>query len=249
MNLDFESIIAPLLREAIDMDSVADAIDNKYYVRIKYDDEMEGDQGNPRGIRVIQPLAMGLTKRGNAVLRAFQNNGNATRRGAPKYKFFRLDRIKSWIPMRNKHFFTPPNELYNYEDDMSMHPMYKNAQFGDMEDTLSRERARTQDIANAPKVSTQNASGPIAANQQRKRNVFTSQPNSKKYSMYAKNIKDTENDFNRFDDDIWNAAERERQQQQINQRGPIQRNDDYDDYDTDDADVNEDEFITNLNKR
>jgi hypothetical protein len=51
------------------------------------------------------------------------------------------------------------------------------------------------------------------ASQQRKKNVFTSQPNSKKYAQYAKNITDTENEINRFDDDIWAKAEAEKEQQ------------------------------------
>ena len=70
---------------------------------------------------------------------------------------------------------------------------------------------------NTPKISTKNAIGPIPfANQQWKKNVFTSQPNSKKYQQYAKNIKDTENDFNRFDDSIWQNAEAEKNKQDAN---------------------------------
>ena len=73
---------------------------------------------------------------------------------------------------------------------------------------------RTQDIQNAPKIASKNKLGPIPyASQQRKKNVFTSQPNSQKYQMYQKNIADTENDFDRFSDDIWAKAEAEKQQQ------------------------------------
>ena len=54
------------------------------------------------------------------------------------------------------------------------------------------------------------------ANQQRKNNVFTSQPNSKRYAEYAKNVQDAQNDkFNRFDDDIWAKAEAEKEQQDL----------------------------------
>ena len=71
------------------------------------------------------------------------------------------------------------------------------------------------------------------ASQQWKRNVFTSQPNSKKYAQWAKNIEDTDTQFNRFDDDVWSKAEAEKEQQdnemlqknvkkpQQSQQGPI----------------------------
>lgn len=51
------------------------------------------------------------------------------------------------------------------------------------------------------------------AHQQYKKNVYTSQPNSKKYDTYRKNIENTKNDINRFDNDIWAKAEAEAQQQ------------------------------------
>ena len=65
------------------------------------------------------------------------------------------------------------------------------------------------------KLHQKNTSGPIPnASQQWKKNVFTSQPNSQKYAQYAKNIKDTEKEVNRFDNDVWAKAEAEKNQQQ-----------------------------------
>lgn len=250
INLSFENIIKGLLSEAISNDDVLDAIRNKYYVKIHYDDGMDSNP-KAKGMRVIQPMAFGTTKKGYPVVRAFQLNGNS-RRGAPNWKFFRLDRITSWKPMPNKHFFSPPNDSYgeyNTSGDRSMGTFVGNAQFADMDNPLAKARAERQQMVNAPKISTKNANGPIPAVQQTKKNVFTSQPNSKKYAQYAKNIKDTENDLNRFDDDIWAKAEAERDAQNIvpqpqaNTNGPIT------DYDVSDTEYNENDFKPNRNRR
>lgn len=251
MGLTLYDIVKPLLSEGVSDDAVIDAIHNKYHVKIKYDDGGDDSGNNPKGSRVIQPMAIGRTKKGFPVVRAFQVNGNS-RRGAPRWKFFRLDRIKSWLPMRKKKFFNLPDESfgkYNFNGDKTMGTFIDNAKFDDMSDTLSRERAKTQTIKNAPKISTKNVQGPIDANQQWKKNVFTSQPNSERYKQYAKNIKDTEDDINRFDDDIWAAAERERDaQNEPNRTGPI--NNSYEDeYDINDVDFNENDFIKNTNRK
>ena len=87
----------------------------------------------------------------------------------------------------------------------------------DTNDTLAIARQQTKSIANAPKLVGRNTPGPIPyANQQRKKNVFTSQPNSKRYAEYAKNVQDAQNDkFDRFNDDIWAKAEAEKEQQNV----------------------------------
>lgn len=251
MKLSLANVIKSLLNEEVGSDSVLDAIHNKYYVRIRYNDGKDGKSvGNPRGSRVIQPMAIGTTKSGNLVVRAFQIDGNS-RKGAPNWKFFRLDRISSWKPMPNKHFNEPPNPsygVYNTNGDRSMGEFFDNAKFDDFISPLERERNKV----NSPKISTNNVKGPISADKQWKKNVYTSQPNSQKYAQYAKNIEDTKGEINRFDDDIWANAERERDLQ--NQQGPITNNtQSYDysenDFDTDDVDFNENEFQQNTNKR
>lgn len=248
IGLTLQEIIRGIINENASSDEVLDAINNKYHVRINYDDGMEDNGGNSKGTRVIQPVALGTTKKGHPVVRAFQVNGNS-RRGAPKWKFFRLDRIVSWRPMRNKKFFSPPNSSfgeYNRFGDKTMGTFIDNAKFGDMDDPLERARAERQNVANAPKVSVKNAQGPIMANQQWKRNVFTSQPNSKKYSSIAKNI-DREGEKN---DDYWADYEKAMQQANQQQQGPIANdNNSYDEYDVNDVDFNENDFIKNNNKR
>jgi hypothetical protein len=112
----------------------------------------------------------------------------------------------------------------------------------------SETKAKKEFVKGAPKIASKNTQGPIPnASQQWKRNVFTSQPNSKKYAQWAKNIDNTDTQFNRFDDDIWAKAEAEKQQQndamlqnsamkpQQTQQGPIapEKNNDKDKKDED----------------
>lgn len=249
INLTLHSIIGHLLNENASHDEVLDAIREKYYVRINYDDGKEDNGGNSKGVRIIQPVAIGTTKKGYPVVRAFQLNGNS-RRGAPKWKFFRLDRIVSWRPMKNKKFFTPPDASYgkyNTMGDKTMGTFFDNAKFSDLEDPLLMARATTQNILHAPKVSTKNVSGPITANQQWKKNVYTSQPNSKKYADIAKNVDSTSNKM----DDYWADYEKALQQQsmQNTNSGPIDNSYDENFYDVNDVDFDENNFIDNKNRR
>lgn len=250
--LTLKEIINGLLKEDVSTDQVLDAINNKSYVRIKYDDT-DGKGG--KGTRLIQPMAVGTTKKGFPVVRAFQVGGSS-KRGAPKWKFFRLDRIVSWMPMKRKKFYMPPDRSYgeyNRTGDKTMGTFIDNAKFGDEAVGLDAEKIKTQMIKDAPKVSVKNTSGPIKANQQWKRNVFTSQPNSEKYKMVAKNIKDTENDFDRFA--AWDAAEKEAEKQNmLNQAEkptvlPSEPIGGDKEYDEDDIDFNQEDFINNNRKR
>lgn len=235
MSLNLCEILQKVLNESVGSNEVVDVINKRRYVTIEYSDE----NNNAPGKRLIQPYDYGLTKAGNEALRAFQVSGDSLR-GQPGWKMFLLSGINYWQPS-NKTFNIPPPMQgydapeYNEEGDGSMSVVYSQVKFNnDLDDTLSFVKAQREFVRNVPKISSKNNQGPIPyANQQWKKNVFTSQPNSKKYAQYAKNIKDTENDFNRFDDDIWSKAEAEKEQQknlmlqnsvkvpQQNQQGPI----------------------------
>ena len=213
MSLNLYEILQKVLNESVGPNEVSDAIINHNYVEITYVDE----DSNAPGSRLIQPYAYGVSKSNNDLLRAFQISGD-TLRGEPKWKTFRLDRITSWKPRRQTFNMPPPMQGYETEDynqngDRSMAKVYLQAKF-DFDSSLGAEKAKTEFVKTAPKISSKNAQGPVPyASQQRKKNVFTSQPNSQKYAQYAKNIKDTESEINRFDDDIWAKAEAEKQQQ------------------------------------
>ena len=240
MKITLRDRIKPFLNEDIDSDSVLQAIRNKNKVRIRYDDGQEDSAGNPKGSRVIQPMAIGTTKKGYPVVRAWQEGGG-TRRGVPKWKFFRLDRITSWRPMNNKKFFQAPNG-YNPNGDKTMGTFIDNVKFDNFISPLERQRQQFQNDVKMGKQRV-NQVGPIQqprVTQQWKKNVYTSQPNSKKYADIRKNIEATP----KKDEDFWklfdlNDAEREMTQ---NLKGPVTNQNEFD---SDDIDFDENDYINN----
>lgn len=238
MKITLRDRIKPFLNEAIDSDSVLQSIRNKNKVRIKYDDQLEDNGGNTKGTRVIMPMAIGTTKKGYPVLRAWQEGGGS-RRGVPKWKFFRLDRITSWIPLAKKKFFQAPDG-YNPNGDRTMGQFIDNAKFDDFISPLDKQRMQYQ---NDVKVGQQNNKGPVQQQQPRvtqqwKKNVYTSQPNSKKYDMIRKNIDNTP----KKDDDFWKLFDLNDAENELTrpQQGPIDNG-----YDTNDVDFDENDYINN----
>lgn len=138
----FEQIVNAILTEDVEIGKVNDAIDRTYEVKINY--LSDGDD-SASGERIIQPVAYGLTKAGNPVIRAFQPYGD-TKTKTPAWKFFRLDRIQSWKPMYKQVFKNRPPEGFNAEGifnetgDKSMSVVYNIAQFG----TTPNEKASKQ---------------------------------------------------------------------------------------------------------
>ena len=214
MSLNLYEILQKVLNESVGSNEVSDVINNHNYVDITYSDE----DNNAPGRRLIQPYAYGITMAGNECLRAFQISGD-TLRGEPKWKLFLLKRITSWHPRKQTFNIPPPMQGYNAPDynrdgDGTMSKVILQAKFEGIDDTLGAARAQKEFVKGAPKIASKNTQGPIPnASQQWKKNVFTSQPNSKKYAQWAKNVEDTDTQFNRFDDDIWAKAEAEKQQQ------------------------------------
>lgn len=129
-----ELILESLLREDVMQPNVIDSIKKRYEVEVNYkaDEDPKGS-----GYRVIQPVAYGKSKAGNLVLRAFQPFGD-TKTKVPHWKLFRLDRIQSWKPLKNRKFTEPPNSQYNAEGkynengDKSMSEIYVIANFKGM---------------------------------------------------------------------------------------------------------------------
>jgi len=215
MTLNLYEILQKVLNESVGSNDVKDAIINHNYVDITYEDE----DVNAPGHRLIQPYAYGITCAGNEAVRAFQVNGD-TLRGEPRWKLFLLKRMTSWHP-RKQTFTIPPKEQgydapdFNRNGDRTLCKVLLVANFDETGDTLDTMRKKTQGLKSAPKMSVNATKGPIPnASQQWKKNVFTSQPNSQKYAQYAKNIRDTEDEINRFDNDIWAKAEEEARKQQ-----------------------------------
>lgn len=114
-----------LLEEALLMEGVAtvsavnDAIDNLQQVEIRYN---SGGEPVATGRRIIYPVAYGLTKSGNPVVRAFEPYGD-TKTKVPAWKFFRLDRIKKWRTL-DKTFKGQELNGFNENGDETMSIVY-----------------------------------------------------------------------------------------------------------------------------
>lgn len=137
----FEQIIAEILIEDVSPGKVNDAIDRTYEVIINYN-AVEDDMAS--GKRRIQPVAYGITKAGNPVIRAYQPEGD-TKTRVPAWKMFRLDGIESWKPMYKKVFEEPPG--YNPLGDKTMAEVYNKAIFGN---PLNVGQDKTQEVPVEP---------------------------------------------------------------------------------------------------
>ena len=83
-------------------DKFLDAIKNKQWVQISYDDEEEPKH---TGYRQCIVVAYGTTSRGNVGIRCYQQFGD-TRTICPDYKIFLLKRLKAFKPMLNVEKWT-----------------------------------------------------------------------------------------------------------------------------------------------
>lgn len=124
-------LIESLLEEAISTEEVADAIKSHRCVHINYNSTK--GQGKNTGERYIVPFALGITKSGNPILRAFQPEGDSTSE-VPRWKYFRLDRIENWTPS-DETFTKEQIDSYstygepNYNGDKTMSSVYLVATF------------------------------------------------------------------------------------------------------------------------
>ena len=116
-----------ILLESVSTQDITDAIKKRYEVKIKYDN----GNGNER---LIEPVAYGISKAGNPVLRAFQPFGD-TKTKVPHWKLFRVDKIIEWKPLKNRKFTEPPAQQWNAEGkynpngDKEMKTVYLSADF------------------------------------------------------------------------------------------------------------------------
>lgn len=117
-----------LITEIANMRNIEDAIRNKQKVVIYYD----GDEPGGKGLRVIEPVCLGRSKRNNLVLRAWDDEGASHRgflgiRPMPGWRLFKLDKILSWQPTGEN--FTTPKPNYNPNGDKSMISVIINSKF------------------------------------------------------------------------------------------------------------------------
>jgi predicted DNA-binding transcriptional regulator YafY len=113
-----------ILLERADRNKLMDAIENKNVCRIYY----EGDTTIVKGLRVIEPVCLGKSKRNNLVVRAWQRVGvSDTPDNIPGWRMFRLDRIETFVPLDEK--FNEPKPNFNKNGDKDMIEIYSLASF------------------------------------------------------------------------------------------------------------------------
>lgn len=117
-----------LILEVASRDQVFDAIKNKRVCVINYN----GDEPGGKGLRVIEPVAFGLSKKGNAVLRAWDREGASHtaykgEKPLPGWRLFRLDKMDFIRPTQET--FDTPKPDYNPNGDKSMKRVFINAVF------------------------------------------------------------------------------------------------------------------------
>jgi len=118
-----------IINEIASLDSIINAIKNRHRVIIYYD----GDEPGGRGIREIEPVCLGISKAGNKVLRAWDNEGSSHTayigdQPLPSWRLFRLDKILSNKPTGEVYNEIRPG--YNLNGDKSMVSVIINAKFG-----------------------------------------------------------------------------------------------------------------------
>ena len=108
-----------LITEAASIDDIKKSIEQKQVCSIYY----EGDEPGGRGLREIEPVALGRSKAGNLVLRGWDRTGasHTAYKGEqplPSWRLFRVDKITMLKPTREN--FTQAQPGYNFTGDKSM---------------------------------------------------------------------------------------------------------------------------------
>lgn len=108
-----------LITEAASIDDIKKSIEQKQVCSIYY----EGDEPGGRGLREIEPVALGRSKAGNMVLRGWDRTGasHTAYKGEqplPSWRLFRVDKITMLKPTREN--FTQAQPGYNFNGDKSM---------------------------------------------------------------------------------------------------------------------------------
>ena len=117
-----------LICELASIDVVVDCIKNKKKCVIYYD----GDEPGGRGLRDIELVCLGVSKAGNKVVRAWDNEGSSHtaykgEQPLPGWRLFRLDKILSLKPTGEN--FTEMKPGYNPNGDKSMVRVIINSKF------------------------------------------------------------------------------------------------------------------------
>ena len=127
--MKLQDSLKSIIYEIASIDDVVNSIKGKKKVIINYD----GDEPGGKGIREIEPVCLGVSKSGNKVLRAWDNEGSSHtaykgEQPLPGWRLFRLDKILSLKP--TGEVYSEPKPGYNFNGDKSMVSVIINAKFG-----------------------------------------------------------------------------------------------------------------------
>ena len=117
-----------LLLEIASIETVQNAVNGRQVCIVYYD----GDEPGGRGLREIEPVALGKSKAGNLVMRAWDREG-ASHTGykgeqpLPGWRLFRLDKVLSCKP--SGEVYNEPRPNYNFNGDKSMTTIITIARF------------------------------------------------------------------------------------------------------------------------
>lgn len=108
-----------LITEIASIETVQDAVNGRKVCVIYYD----GDEPGGRGLREIEPVALGKSKAGNLVMRGWDREGSSHtaykgEQPLPSWRLFRLDKILSCKP--TGEVYNTPRPNYNFNGDKSM---------------------------------------------------------------------------------------------------------------------------------
>lgn len=127
--------LSKLITEVASIDDVQKSIKQKNVITINY----QGDEYG-KGYRDIEPVCLGISKKGNMVLRAWERQGASHSNKVegnpiPGWRMFRLDKILTYALQGDK--FNEVRPLYNPNGDNSMTRVIVNAKFDDNTENLA----------------------------------------------------------------------------------------------------------------
>lgn len=126
--MKLQESLKTLILEIASIDSVQRAINNRNVVSINY----AGDKPGGEGLREIEPVALGRSKQGNLVVRAWEREGAShtaykNEQPLPGWRFFKLDKILMFKP--TGEIYNQPRPGYNFNGDKSMSSVMTIAKF------------------------------------------------------------------------------------------------------------------------
>ena len=117
-----------LITEIAAISDITNSIKKKEIVTIYYD----GKDNGGKGYRTIEPVCLGMSKKNNMVLRAWESEGSSfsaknKSNFLPGWRLFRVDKIFTYKPTFDKFNEMRPN--YNQNGDKSMIQVLVNTKF------------------------------------------------------------------------------------------------------------------------